>query len=64
VFIAGDDAPAKASVSAFITSLGFLPRDAGDLTMAHWIEGTGLLEMGLARNGVGWNFSLGVNASS
>jgi len=61
VFIAGDDAKAKASVSAFIESIGLRPRDAGDLTMAHWLEGAGLLEMGLARNGVGFNFALGVN---
>jgi predicted dinucleotide-binding enzyme len=62
VFMAGDDAEAKASVSAFIESLGLRPRDAGDLTMAHWLEGAGLLSMGLARNGVGsFDFSLGVN---
>ena len=62
VFMAGDDAQAKASVSAFIKSLGLRPWDAGDLTMAHWLEGAGLLSMGLARNGVGsFNFSLGVN---
>ena len=61
VFMAGDDAQAKASVSAFITSLGLRPRDAGDLSMAHWVEGAGLLEMGLAKNGLGFNFSLGVN---
>lgn len=60
VFLAGDDAHAKASVSAFITSLGMIPRDTGDLSMAHWIEGAGLLDMGLARNGVGWNFALSV----
>lgn len=61
VFVAGDDTQAKASVSAFITSLGLRPRDAGDLSMAHWLEGAGLLEMGLARNGLGFNLSLGVN---
>jgi predicted dinucleotide-binding enzyme len=62
VFMAGDDEQAKARVSVFITSLGLRPRDAGDLTMAHWLEGAGLLSMGLARNGVGsFNFSLGVN---
>jgi 8-hydroxy-5-deazaflavin:NADPH oxidoreductase len=62
VFMAGDDAQAKASVSGFIESLGLRPRDAGDLTMAHWLEGAGLLSMGLARNGVGnFDFSLGVN---
>jgi predicted dinucleotide-binding enzyme len=61
VFMAGDDTQAKASVSAFITSLGLRPRDAGDLNMAHWLEGAGLLEMGLARTGLGFDFSLGVN---
>ena len=61
VFMAGDDAEAKASVSAFITSLGHRPRDTGDLSMAHWLEGAGLLEMGLARNGLGFNISLGVD---
>lgn len=63
VFIAGDDARAKASVSAFVTSLGLRPRDTGDLSMAYWLEGAGLLSVGLARNAVGnVNFSLGVNA--
>jgi predicted dinucleotide-binding enzyme len=62
VFMAGDDEQAKASLSAFITSLGLRPRDTGDLTMAHWLEGAGLLSVGLARYGVGsFNFSLGVN---
>ncbi len=61
VFLAGDDAQAKASVSAFISSLGHRPRDVGDLAMAHWLEGAGLLEMGLAKNGVGFDFSLGVD---
>jgi predicted dinucleotide-binding enzyme len=61
VFIAGDDAQAKASVSAFIKSLGLRSWDAGDLTMAHWLEGAGLLSVGLAGHGAGFNFSLGVN---
>ena len=62
VFMAGDDAQAKASVSSFIVSLGLRPRDTGDLSMAHWVEGAGLLTMGLARNGVGnFDFSLGIN---
>jgi predicted dinucleotide-binding enzyme len=62
VFMAGDDAQAKASVSAFITSLGLRPRDAGGLNMAHWLEGAGLLSVALGRNGVGsFDFSLGVN---
>jgi len=61
VFMAGDDTQAKASVSAFIKSLGLRPWDAGDLTMAHWLEGAGLLSVGLAGHGAGFNFSLGVN---
>jgi len=61
VFMAGDDPEAKASVSAFITSLGHRPHDTGDLSMAHWLEGASLLEMGLARNGLGFNLSLGVD---
>jgi 8-hydroxy-5-deazaflavin:NADPH oxidoreductase len=61
VFMAGDDARAKANVSAFIRSLGLRPQDAGDLSMAHWLEGAGLLSVGLGRYGVGdFNFSLGV----
>jgi 8-hydroxy-5-deazaflavin:NADPH oxidoreductase len=63
VLIAGDDARAKASVSAFIESLGLRPLDTGDLAMAHWLEGAGLLMMGLASHGVGFNFDLGVNVS-
>jgi 8-hydroxy-5-deazaflavin:NADPH oxidoreductase len=62
VLIAGDDAGAKASVSAFIESLGLRPLDTGGLAMAHWLEGAGLLMMGLARHGVGsFDFTLGVN---
>jgi 8-hydroxy-5-deazaflavin:NADPH oxidoreductase len=61
VFIAGDDAQAKAGVQAFIESLGLRPLDTGDLKMAHWLEGAGLVVMGLARHGVGnWDFALGV----
>ena len=65
VFMAGDDTQAKASMSAFIDSLGLRPLDTGDLRMAHWLEGAGLLMMGLARHGVGdYSFSLGVNTPS
>jgi 8-hydroxy-5-deazaflavin:NADPH oxidoreductase len=61
VFMAGDDAQSKASVSAFITSLGLRPHDTGDLTMAHWLEGAGLLAVGVGRSAGDFNFSLGVN---
>jgi predicted dinucleotide-binding enzyme len=64
VFMAGDDPQAKASVSTFIESIGMRPLDVGELSMAHWLEGAGLLSVGLARNGVGnLNFSLAVNAA-
>ena len=61
VFMAGDDAQAKARVSEFIASLGLRPLDVGDLKMAYWLEGASVITMGLARNGVGnWDFALGV----
>lgn len=61
VFLAGEDVSAKAAVSAFVTSLGMRPLDTGGLHMAHWLEGAGLLSVGLGRFGVGdFNFSLGV----
>jgi 8-hydroxy-5-deazaflavin:NADPH oxidoreductase len=61
VFVAGDNAQAKAGVEAFIESLGLRPVDTGGLKMAHWLEGAGLIVMGLARHGVGnWDFALGV----
>jgi 8-hydroxy-5-deazaflavin:NADPH oxidoreductase len=48
-------------VEAFIESLGLRPLDVGGLKMAHWLEGAGLVVMGLARHGVGnWDFALGV----
>jgi 8-hydroxy-5-deazaflavin:NADPH oxidoreductase len=62
VFIAGDDAHAKTNVAKFVESLGLRPLDVGGLNVAHWLEGAGLVVMGLARHGVGnFNFSLGVN---
>ena len=64
VLIAGDDPHAKASASAFIESLGLRPLDVGGLAMAHWLEGTGLLMMGLAGHGAGFNIALGVDVVS
>ncbi len=62
VFFAGDDAQAKAEFAAFIDSLGLRPLDVGGLRMAHWLEGAGVITMGLANNGVGhWDFALGVD---
>ena len=60
VFIAGDDERTKAGVAEFIDSLGLRPLDVGGLNMAHWLEGTGLVVMGLASHGVGnYDFALG-----
>jgi predicted dinucleotide-binding enzyme len=62
VFIAGDEAQAKADVAAFVESLGLRPLDVGGLRMSHWLEGMGLVTVGLAGNGVGhWDFALGVD---
>jgi predicted dinucleotide-binding enzyme len=62
VFIAGDGTQAKASVKAFVESIGLRPLDVGSLKMAHWLEGMGLVTVGLAGNGMGhWDFALGVN---
>ena len=60
VFIAGDNAQAKASVEWFIESLGLRPLDVGGLKMAHWLEGAGVVTMGLANHGVAnFDFALG-----
>ena len=40
-------------MEAFIESLGLRPLDVGGLKMAHWLEGAGVVVMGLARHGVG-----------
>jgi len=65
VFIAGDDERAKAAVAEFIDSLKLRPLDVGGLTMAHYLEGTGLVMIGLAQHGVGnFDFALGVTVPS
>jgi len=65
VFIAGDDTRAKNDVAELISSLGLRPLDVGALNMAHWLEGTGVVVMGLARHGVGhWDFAVGANEFS
>jgi predicted dinucleotide-binding enzyme len=65
VFIAGDDERAKAGVAEFVESLKLRPLDVGGLTMAHYLEGTGLVMIGLAQHGVGdFDFALNVTAPS
>ena len=59
VFFAGDSAEAKARVAAFLESLDMRPLDAGGLEMAWVLEWAGVLLVGLARNGAGFDIALG-----
>ena len=58
VFFAGDHPDAKARVAAFLESLEMRPLDAGGLEMAHALEWAGILLVGLARNGAGFDIAL------
>lgn len=65
VFIAGDDASAKAHVSAFIESLGLRPMDTGRLPMARTLENVALMQLGLVAHSVKHtNFFLGISILS
>ncbi len=65
VFLAGDDERAKAGVAEFIKTLKLRPLDVGGLNMAHYLEGMGLVAVGLAQHGVGnLDFALGVTVPS
>ena len=59
VFFAGDSAEAKTRVAAFLQSLDMRPLDAGGLEMAHALEWAGILLVGVARNGAGFDIALG-----
>ena len=59
VFFAGDSAEAKARVAAFLESLDLRALDAGGLDMAHALEWAGVLLVGLAGNGAGFDIALG-----
>ena len=61
VFFAGDSAEAKARVAAFLESLDMRPLDAGGLEMAYVLEWAGILLVGLARNGAGFDIALGAD---
>jgi 8-hydroxy-5-deazaflavin:NADPH oxidoreductase len=56
---AGDGVEAKARVAAFLESLDMRPLDAGGLEMASVLEWAGILLVGLARNGAGFDIALG-----
>src|SRR6202051_703186 len=65
VFIAGDDAQAKAHMSKFIESLGLRPMDTGQLPMARALENAALLQLGLVPHSLKHtNFALGVRILS
>ena len=57
-FIAGDSSEAKTKVAAFLDSLELRTLDAGGLQAAQILESAGLLLMGLARNGAGFDLAL------
>ncbi len=59
VLFAGGSDQAKARVAAFLETLEMRPLDAGGLEMAWVLEWAGILLVGLARNGAGFNISLG-----
>jgi len=62
VFFAGDGAEAKSRVAALLESLDMRPLDAGGLEMAHALEWAGILLVGVARNGAGFDIALGAKA--
>ena len=59
VFFAGENAEAKARFAAFLESLDLRPVDVGGLEMTHVLEWAGILLMGVARNGAGFDVALG-----
>ena len=62
VFIAADDAEAKARVSTLLESLDLRPFDVGGLQMAQTLEALGLMMIGLAKNGAStWDFAMNVD---
>jgi len=62
VFFAGDSDESKATFATFLESLDMRPLDAGGLDMAHALEWAGILLVGVARNGAGFDIALGAKA--
>jgi predicted dinucleotide-binding enzyme len=61
VLLAGDDADAKAALSAVVTAGGLDAVDAGPLARAHELEAVGYLQLVLAATEqIGWTDALGV----
>ena len=61
-FFAGDSAEAKARVAAFLESVNMRPLDAGGLDMTYALEWAGILLVGLAQNGAGFDIAFGAHA--
>jgi predicted dinucleotide-binding enzyme len=57
-FFAGDSAEAKTRVAEFLQSLDLRPLDAGGFEMTHALEWAGILLVGLASNGAGFDLAL------
>jgi predicted dinucleotide-binding enzyme len=61
-FFAGDNAEAKARVAGFLESLDMRPLDAGKLAMSYALEWAGIILVGVANNGAGFDIALGAKA--
>lgn len=57
-FYAGDSAEAKTLVAELLENIGMQPRDTGGLGMAHALEWAGVLVVGVASNGAGFEVAL------
>ncbi|MEP6632213.1 MAG: NAD(P)-binding domain-containing protein [Lapillicoccus sp.] len=61
VLFAGGDAEGKDRFAAFLRSLDMRPVDTGGLDMTYVLEWAGILLMGVARNGAGFEVALGAD---
>ncbi len=59
VLFAGGDAESRARFAEFVSSLDMRPLDTGGLDMTHVLEWAGILLVGVARNGAGFDVALG-----
>ena len=60
-FFAGDSPEARQRFAEFVATLDMRPLDTGGLDSTYVLEWAAILMMGLARNGAGWDVSLGAN---
>ncbi len=62
VFYAANGVEVQAQVAAFLESINMRPRHAGGLGMAYVLEWAGILLVGLARNGAGFDAPFALEA--